>query len=187
MYGFVCQCEPTSKSFIQSFQKYNKSPFFLHYITLLCDGDQLQELMVHNIGVGFLQNCLILPCALCCLMIFVFSKIWHAKTFETLIETICMLLPASPSDDFSHLLHNLMLKCLPFSFHCWITVWRVNAFTAAVLFQCLASPCVLCAYQLTIPLCCTITNHFCVIVLFEYPCDMDCESDAKIILLMSVF
>ena len=28
--------------FIQSLQKYNKSSIFLHYLTLLCDGDQLQ-------------------------------------------------------------------------------------------------------------------------------------------------
>ena len=33
----------------------------------------------------------------------------------------------------------------------------MNAFTAAVLFQCLASPCVVCAYQLTLALYCTIT------------------------------
>jgi len=91
-----------------------------------------------------------------------------------------MLLQASPSDDFSDLLHNLMLKCFQFSFHCWITIWWVNAFTAVVLFQCLASPCVVCAYQLTLALYCTMTNHFCVTVLFEYTWDMDCESDAKI-------
>jgi len=56
----------------------------------------------------------------------------------------------------------------------------VNEFTAAVLFQCLASPCVVCAYQLTLALYGTMTNHFCVTVLFEYTWDMDCKSDAKI-------
>jgi len=50
----------------------------------------------------------------------------------------------------------------------------VNAFTAAVLFQCLTSPCVVCAYQLTLALYCTMTNHFCVTVLFQYAWDMDC-------------
>jgi len=54
----------------------------------------------------------------------------------------------------------------------------VNAFTAAVLFQCLASLCVVCAYQLTLALYCTMTNHFC--VLFEYAGDMGCEFDPKI-------
>jgi len=49
----------------------------------------------------------------------------------------------------------------------------VNAFTAAVLFQCLASPYVVCAYQLTLALYCTMTNHFCITVLFEYTWDMD--------------
>ena len=167
MYGFVCQCEPISNSFIQSLQRYNKYSCFLQYLTLLYDGDQLQWLIVHCIGVCFLQHCLNLPCVLCCLMIFVFTKIWHAKTFETLIKTICMLLRASPFDSFRHLLHNLMLKCLQFSLHCWITIWWVNAFTAAVMFQCLASPCVVCACRLTLALHCTMTNHFCVTGLFK--------------------
>jgi len=81
---------------------------------------------------------------------------------------------STPSDDFSQLCHNLMLKWLHFSFHCWITIWWANAFAAAVLFQCLASPCVVCAYQLTLALYCTMTNHFCVTVLFEFAWDMDC-------------
>jgi len=50
---------------------------------------------------------------------------------------------------------------------------------AEVLFQCLPSPCVVCAYQLTFALYYTMTNHFRVTVLFKYPWDMDHESDAK--------
>jgi len=46
---------------------------------------------------------------------FVFSKKWLGKTFGTLIKTIYMLWWTSSSDDFSHLLHNLMLKCLQFT------------------------------------------------------------------------
>jgi len=46
-----------------------------------------------------------------------------------------------------------------------------------VLFQCWASPCVVYAYQLTLALYCAMTNRF---VLFEYPCGMDHECDAKI-------
>jgi len=55
----------------------------------------------------------------------------------------------------------------------------VNAVIAGVLFQCLSPPGVVCAYQLTLSLSCAMT-HFCVIVSFEYPCDMDHESDVNI-------
>jgi len=41
----------------------------------------------------------------------------------------------------------------------------VNAVTAGALFQCLASPCAVCGYHLTLAdaLYCTTNNHFCVI------------------------
>jgi len=47
------------------------------------------------------------------------------------------------------------------------------------LFWCLASPCVVCAYHLTLALSCAIANYFCVTVLFESSCDMGHESGAK--------
>jgi len=49
-----------------------------------------------------------------------------------------------------------------------------------VLFQCFASPCVVCTYQLTLVLYSPMTNHFCVIVFLQYACDMYHQSDAKI-------
>jgi len=55
----------------------------------------------------------------------------------------------------------------------------VNAVVAGALFQCLASPCVVCGYHLTPDLYCAMTNHFCVIALLEFPCDIEHESDAK--------
>jgi len=47
------------------------------------------------------------------------------------------------------------------------------------LFQCLSSPCVVCSRQLTLALYCAITDTVCVIVLFEYICCVDHESDTK--------
>jgi len=71
-----------------------------------------------------------------------------------------MLLWASPSDDFHHLLQSLMSKCLHFSSHCRINIWWwVNAFVAGALFQCLASPCVV-YFHITRALCCADANHF---------------------------
>jgi len=61
----------------------------------------------------------------------------------------------------------------------------VNVVIAGALFQCLASPCAVCVDHLTLTLYCAVAKHFCVIVLFEYTCDMDHESDAKILLLSS--
>jgi len=55
----------------------------------------------------------------------------------------------------------------------------VNAVLASVLFQCLAFPCVICAYQLTLAPYCAMSKQIVVIVLFENSCDMDHESDAK--------
>jgi len=37
----------------------------------------------------------------------------------------------------------------------------------------LASPCVVCVHHLSLALYCSVTNHFCAIVIFEYPCYMD--------------
>jgi len=69
LYGFVRQCEPSSHFFIRSLQKSDashKSSFFLHCLTLLYDGDQLQLLLARlrswiwsrrflgDIEVGFL-------------------------------------------------------------------------------------------------------------------------------------
>ena len=53
---------------------------------------------------------LILQCASWCFMMFVFSKKWDAKTLETLIKTIYMLLWTSPFDNFSDLLCNFTLN-----------------------------------------------------------------------------
>jgi len=55
----------------------------------------------------------------------------------------------------------------------------VNAVIAGALLQCLSSPCVVYIYHLTPALQCAVTSHICVIVLFEYPCGMAHESDAK--------
>jgi len=54
------------------------------------------------------------------------------------------------------------------------------------LFRCLASRYIVCVYHLTLALYCDITNHFGVTVLFEYPYDMDHESDAKCVLYYSM-
>jgi len=55
----------------------------------------------------------------------------------------------------------------------------MNAVIAVEWFRCLASPCAVCIYYLTLALHCAMNNHFRVIVFFEYPCDMDHESNAK--------
>jgi len=44
----------------------------------------------------------------------------------------------------------------------------VNVVVTGALFQCLAFPCLVCVYHLMLALYCNMTNHFYVIVLFEY-------------------
>jgi len=93
---------------------------------------------------------------------------------------IGMLNWATPSEGFSHLLQNLMLKCLhflPTAGLLFNVEWK--QLLAGALFQCLASSCVVCVYHLTPAPYWAMTNHLCVIVLFTFPCDMNYESDAK--------
>jgi len=111
-----------------------------------------------------------------------FCFYWNmtCKTVETLIKTICMLLRASPSDNFSHLLHNLMLKCLQFSLHCWLLFDEWMHLQLLCCFSVWHLPLLSVLVQLTLALHCSMTNHFCVTMLFECAWDMDCEYDAKI-------
>jgi len=84
------------------------------------------------------------------------KNIWQ-KHLKSLIKTIYMLLWASPTANFCHLHQNLTLNYLHFSSHCYITIWWwVNAIIVGALFQCLATPCVVCVYHLTLALYCAI-------------------------------
>jgi len=101
-------------------------------------------------------------------MIVTLKLIISCKTFETLSKTLYMFLWTPPYNNFSQLFQNLTLTCLHFSSHAQITIWWwVNAVIAGALFQCLASPYVVCGYHLTLALCCTMTNHFCVTLAFQ--------------------
>ena len=92
----------------------------------------------------------------------------------------CIILWTSPSDDFSHFLHNLIIKCLGLFPLLDYNLMRSECSYSWLCCFSVSPPCVVGAYQLTIALHCAMTNHICVIALFEYTCDMDHETDAKI-------
>jgi len=119
-------------------------------------------------------------CASWCLVIFDLSKKWLAKTFETLIKQFrcfcehpypTILAIFSQSDvKMSSVFFPLLASCLMVS-ECSYRWCVVSVFGICL--------CCLCLSINTCSVYCAMTNHFCIIVLFEYSCDMDHESDVK--------
>jgi len=110
LYGCVRRCESLQRS-----DAFYKSTFFLHYLTLLYDGS-----VTIAVIAGSLSWCLFSPalpmrsnlsllCVSWCLMIFIFSKKRFEKNIWNVDQNNSRASVSIPSDDFSHLLHNLML------------------------------------------------------------------------------
>jgi len=124
---------------------------------------------VHCLGVCFSPG---LPCGAietCVLR----SASWFLFKLETLIKTISILHWASSSDDFSHLLQNLTLNLFIFLPTAgllfddeWMQLQLVRSFSVGHL------PVLSVFYHLKLALYCAMTEHFAIIVLFVYPCDI---------------